>query len=192
MSHSFGLPAFLLKHLHFSWSTILCLPACCGACSREVAAEGACPVSLLSAEVLPSCQRQNVTLFSSSCGCEKCKSQDFASAPGAAFRTGVNFGRFKIRLKKSLCLTARTCLGICFELWWTFKENDWTWQELPLLNGLSMIFSISKLFLSLRKNPGQLWPTYPWSWDENNPDPRNSLSCCLCKFWPHHVVLGGG
>lgn len=82
-------PAFLLKHLHFSWSTSLCLPACCGACSWEVAAEGACPVSLPSAEILLSCQRQNVTLFSSSCGCEKCESQDFASASGAAFRAGV-------------------------------------------------------------------------------------------------------
>lgn len=47
------------------------------------------PVGLPSAEILPSCQRQNVTLFSSSCGCEKCESQDFASAPGAAFRIGA-------------------------------------------------------------------------------------------------------
>lgn len=89
MSQPFGVPAFLLKHLHFSWSTAPCLPACWGACSGKVAAEGACLVSLPSAEVLPSCQRQNVTLFSSSCGCEKCESQDFASAPGAAFRAGV-------------------------------------------------------------------------------------------------------
>jgi len=53
-------------------------------------------------------------------------------------------------------------------------------------------FSISKsfLFLALGKNPAQLWPTYHWSWDENDPVPSNSLSCCLCKPCPRHASVG--
>jgi len=81
---------FWVPHLNFTWAAALCPSACRDAHSRWEVAQGACQGNLpAAAEILPACQRQNVTLFSRSCGCEKHKSQDFASAPAAACIAGI-------------------------------------------------------------------------------------------------------
>lgn len=103
-----------------------------------------------------------------------------------------SFSVIKVSLKKSARLTVPESVWE-FTLS-SFKWNHWTWQGLPLLNGLSVSFSISKsfFFLTLGKNADKLYPTYTRAWDENDPFPCNSLSHCLCKSYPHHTAGVGG
>lgn len=105
----------------------------------------------------------------------------------SSFCNWHSFSIIKVSLKKSARLTVPESVWE-FTLS-SFKWNHWTWQGLPLLNGLSVSFSISKsfLFLTLGKNADKLCPTYTRAQDENGPPPCNSLSHCSAN--PTHTPL---
>lgn len=177
-------PAFLPEHSSLPPSLLWCM-------LWEAAAEGACLVSLPSAEILPSCQRQNVTLFSSSCGCEKCESQDFASAPGAAFRIGLALVDSKQEWRKVCVLVPEHVWEFALSSARLLEKITGPGKSYLCLMGCQWSLASQNYSSPSEKNTGQLWSTYPWSWDENNPVSSNSLSCGLCKFWPHRAGLGG-
>lgn len=102
-----------------------------------------------------------------------------------------SFSVIKVSLKKSARLTVPESVWE-FTLS-SFKWNHWTWQGLPLLNGLSVSFSISKsfFFLTLGKNADKLYPTLHKSmgWKRSislqlsMPLPLQILSTPHCWCW---------
>lgn len=105
-----------------------------------------------------------------------------------------NFSKFKANLKKSLCLTApKSVWEFALSSGIVLKKITVPGKGYLCLMGCQWALASQNhsSFLTLGKNPAQLWPTSPSAWDENDPVPSNSLSCYLCKSCPCHTGVGG-